>query len=100
LKTAHGNVREIEVDATCREGAAVCKVDFGTVVGSGTTYWFSALHADLIRSGTLTTPLGISITGAAINDFENYRGSVANFSNYVVGTVGVRLGELETFSTG
>jgi hypothetical protein len=53
-----------------------------------------------MKSRRLTTPLGISITGAAIDDFENYWRSIARFSSYVVGTVGVCLGELKAFSTG
>jgi hypothetical protein len=53
-----------------------------------------------MRSRGLTTPLGISITGAAINNFENDWWSITNISDGVVATIGVCMDELETFSTG
>ena len=37
LESAHGDVGEVEVDAVCWEGTAVCEVDFGAVVCSGAT---------------------------------------------------------------
>jgi hypothetical protein len=53
-----------------------------------------------MRSWGLTTPLGISITGAAIDNFENDWWSITNISDGVVATIGVCVDELETFSTG
>jgi len=55
---------------------------------------------DVIRSRGLTTPLGISITGAAIDDFENYWWIITSISDGIVATIGVCLDELEAFSTG